>query len=319
MVPPVDICSLDYLTGTLATAYKGLITSLVASDFCMTQEDGVVSLKGTILAMPKGDYRASLVRDGKELARTGIQEGTFAFSVDAAVIQEAGRLQVDILQEGRHIGTFLLKREGSDRFFASAMEISGEIRGTDLKLLTAYVRDKPGLLKRAEDIISLILSTKKDWGKFSEEINTFARDLFWHADAGFHECYPLLVRYSLTACEKSGVSLRDKAIANFLSLAELPFENVAEEKRLRSLIETWLSELKGSPVCLSCNFSQAKRVVRQIIKRFPDLDPSPALQPLILSLKKIVETSPAIPADALEVLRVVLPSAEFERIAGFGE
>jgi pyruvate,orthophosphate dikinase len=319
MAPPVDICRLDYLMGTLATAYKGLITSLVAKDFCMTKEESMISLRGTILAMPKGDYRASLISDGKELARSVIQEGTFALRVDSAAVREAGRLQMDILQGGRHIGTFLLKREGSDRFFASAMEISGAIRGTDLKLLTAYVKDKPGLLKKAEDIIAHILSTKKDWRKFSEEINTFAGDLFWHAEEGFHKCYPLLVRYSLTACEKSGVSLRDKTIANFLSLAEVTLENVADEKRVGSLIGTWLAELKGSPVCLSCNFPHARRVLEEIMARFPDLDASQALKALTRSLKKIVETSPAIPTAALESLRVVLPSPEFERIAGFGE
>jgi hypothetical protein len=34
------ICSLNYLLGTIATAYKGVITSLVAKDFCMTVSYG---------------------------------------------------------------------------------------------------------------------------------------------------------------------------------------------------------------------------------------------------------------------------------------
>ncbi len=319
MTPPVDICSLDYLTGTLATAYKGLITSLVARDFCMIEEDGVVTLKGTVLAMPAGEYRALLVRDGKELAITAIREGSFALSVDAAVIHGTGRLQVDIMQDGRHVGTFLIKREGGDGFFVSAMELAGEIKGADLKLLTAHVGDKPGLLKKAEEIISHILSTKKDWKKFSEEINTFAKDLFWLTDGGFHKCYPILVRYSLMACEKAGLSLHDKTIANFLSLAELPLENVTDEKGLCFLIASWLEELKDSPVCLSCNFPHARDVIRGIMERCPDLDPSPALRPLIASLRKIVETEPAIPAEAIEGLRGILPAGEFERIARFGE
>jgi hypothetical protein len=42
-----DICSLDYLIRTLATAYKGVITALVVKDFCMTEEGDSVTLKGT--------------------------------------------------------------------------------------------------------------------------------------------------------------------------------------------------------------------------------------------------------------------------------
>ena len=49
-----DICSLDYLIGTLSTAYKGVITSLVAKDFCMTEEGEFITLKGGILSMPAG-------------------------------------------------------------------------------------------------------------------------------------------------------------------------------------------------------------------------------------------------------------------------
>ncbi len=319
MAPPVDICSLDYLTGTLATAYKGLITSLVAKDFCMTKEDNIVTVKATILAMPRGEYRASLISRGKELARTAIKEGTFDLRVDASDIYGTGRLQVDILQDGRHIGTFLIRTEDSDEFFASAMEISADIGGTDLRLLTAYVGDKPGLLKKAEDIISHIISTKKDWRKFSEELNTFARDLFWHAPAGFQRCYQILARFSLMACEKAGLSLHDKAVANFLYLAELPLEDLSDEKRLRPLLEIWLGELKGSPACLSCSFSRARYVVKGIMKRFPDLDPSPAMRPLILSLRRIIEMTPAVPDAALETLRIVLPLSEFHGIAPFGE
>jgi len=44
-----DICSLEYLIGTLSTAYKGVITSLVAKDFCMTEEGEATTLKGTIV------------------------------------------------------------------------------------------------------------------------------------------------------------------------------------------------------------------------------------------------------------------------------
>ena len=61
MTPAVDICSLDYLVGTIATAYKGVINSLVAKDLCITESDGAVTLKGTILSMPAGSYQARLI------------------------------------------------------------------------------------------------------------------------------------------------------------------------------------------------------------------------------------------------------------------
>jgi pyruvate,orthophosphate dikinase len=318
MSPPVDICSLDYLTGTLATAYKGMITSLVARDFCMTEEEDVVTIKGTILAMPRGVYRAALISDGRELASAAIEAGFFVLDVDSKAVHGAGRLQMDIVQNGRHIGTFLLKRRGSDQFFSSAFEISGKLGSSDLKLLTAYVRDKPGLLKRAEEIIAHILSTKKDWRAFSEQINTFAKDLFWHTDEGFHRCYSILVRYAVAAGEKGGSSLHDKMIANVFYLAELPLEQVEDQRTRCSLLQAWLGELKNTSACLACNFVQARRAVREIIARCPGLDPSPVLRPLISSLREIAERVPAIPAAALEGLRFVLPPAEFETITGFG-
>ena len=72
-----DICSLDYLIGTLSTAYKGVITSLAAKDFCMTEEGEATTLKGTILSIPEGQYEASLIRSGTELARAKLENGHF--------------------------------------------------------------------------------------------------------------------------------------------------------------------------------------------------------------------------------------------------
>jgi hypothetical protein len=42
-----DIYSVDYLIGTLASAYEGVITSLLVKNFCMTEEGDSVTLKGT--------------------------------------------------------------------------------------------------------------------------------------------------------------------------------------------------------------------------------------------------------------------------------
>ena len=105
-----EICRLEYFYGTLATAYKGIIPSLTAKDFCMIEEGGFVTLKGTIMAMPEGDYDSRLMHEGKELSRSALRNGSFDFKVDAIRIREAKNLQIDVVQKGRHVGTFLLKR-----------------------------------------------------------------------------------------------------------------------------------------------------------------------------------------------------------------
>src|SRR3990172_12965061 len=125
----VDICRLDYLVGTLATAYRGLIISLVMKDFCMTGTAGSTIVKGTILSMPPGEYEASLMHEGKELARSGMNEGYFELEAASGLIARASNLQVDIIQNGRHIGTFLLKKEKEGGFFSSALELSRDIQG----------------------------------------------------------------------------------------------------------------------------------------------------------------------------------------------
>ncbi len=314
-----DICSLDYLTGTLATAYKGLITSLVAKDFCMTEEDGTVTLKGTILSMPDGNYLASLIREGRELARTAIRKGFFELRADAASIREARNLQIDVLQNGRHIGTFLLMRKKADEFFVPALELYREIRDADLRLLTVYLRDKPGLLKKAEEIVPLILSAKKDWNRLSEEINSFSHDAFWFARDAFYECFHILVRYALNACEKSGTRRQDKRVANFLSLAELPVEKETDPARLRSAVSMWVGEMKGTSVCLSCNFIQARRVLAAIVERFPDIDPGPAMRAFVFSLRERAEGVAALPEALLEGMRSLSPSGDFSLLKRFGE
>jgi len=161
-----DICSLEYLVGTLSTAYKGVITSLAAKDFCMTEAGDAIKLHGRILSMPEGEYEASLIRSGTELARTALEKGYFELKAGGDEVKQAKDLQIDIIQGGRHVGTFLLKKESSDGFYISATELSEELKGLDLKRLTALLRDKVGLLQKAEEVITKILSTKKDWPAF---------------------------------------------------------------------------------------------------------------------------------------------------------
>ena len=50
-----DIYSVDYLIGTIATVYKGVITSLMVKNFCMSEEGNSGTLKGTILPMHEGN------------------------------------------------------------------------------------------------------------------------------------------------------------------------------------------------------------------------------------------------------------------------
>lgn len=316
MAKPVNICSLDYLTGTIATAYKGMITSLVAKDFCITEEGGEITLKGTILAMPEGRYQARLMREGSEFARSDLDDGYFALKTGAAAVAEAKNLQIDIVQKGRHIGTFLIKREKQGEFFVPASELSEELRGMDLKRLTARLRGKVGLLKKAEEIISKILSPKKDWRRFSEELNSFSSDVFWAERDTFCGSYPILARYSRLASEK----LRgDKPLSNLLSLIELPMEKEEDNERLRGLVGTWLGELRGSAVDLTLRPNQSRRVLKSIHEKFPRMNIGFTVGMLVSSVEKKAGKMSPIEDGILDVLKGVLPESDYYRLAGYGE
>jgi pyruvate, orthophosphate dikinase len=316
MANPVNICSLDYLIGTIATAYKGMITSLAAKDFCITEEEDKITLKGTILSVPEGEYQARLIHEGSELARTDLTHGYFELKAEASLITRAKNLQLDVVQKGRHIGTFLLKREKQGEFFFSATELSDELRGMDLKRLTANIQGKVGLLKRAEDIISKILSPKKDWRILSEEINSFSSDVFWAQRDTFYGSYPILARYSRLAFEKLE---GDKPIANFLSLIELPLEKEPDNGRLGSPVETWLSELRGSAADLALRPNHSRRVLKSIHEKFPGTDIGFALGMFVSSLKKRTGKVPVIEDEVLDALKEVLPDSDYDTLAGYGK
>jgi hypothetical protein len=61
------------------------------------------------------------------------------------------------------------------------VELSDELKGMGFKRRTTPLRDKVGLLQKAEETISIILSTKKDWSDISEKLNGFSIDLFCHS------------------------------------------------------------------------------------------------------------------------------------------
>ncbi len=240
-----EICRLEYFYGTLATAYKGVIHSLAAKDFCMIEAGSLITLKGTIMAMPEGDYDSRLMHEGKELSRSALMRGSFEFTVDAFLIREAKNLQIDIVQKGRHVGTFLLKREKPDEFYTSAIELSDDLRELAPHKLVAPLRNRPGLLKRAEEIISIIISPKREWRRLSEELNSFAKDLYWVDRAAFSDWYRVLVQWSARVCDASLRESSGRAAANFLALAELPLDNSPEPEG-SSAINIWLEVLRGS-------------------------------------------------------------------------
>jgi pyruvate,orthophosphate dikinase len=274
----------------------------------MTEGVGTVTLSGTILSMPEGAYQALLMQEGREISRIGIQDGFFEFKTDRELLKRARNLQIDIIQNGRHIGTFLLKREKVDAFFVSAMELSQELQGIQFKRLTSPLQGKPGFLKNAEDLISKIVSTKKDWRQFSDEINSFSKDLFWADRDSYYEWFDLFCIYSLKACKRVADAFSDKLISNFLSLVELPLERESDQERLRGLVDTWLRRIQGSSVNLARHVSQVRRALLGMYEKFPEMDIRALLDPLIVSLKERVMKTPAIKDALLDAMADVLAS-----------
>ncbi|HEX9112914.1 MAG TPA: hypothetical protein VF888_01095, partial [Nitrospirota bacterium] len=314
-----DICSLDYLIGTLSTAYKGVITSLVAKDFCITVAGEAVILRGRILSMPAGNYDASLIGRGVELARTRLEDGSFEFKTGSGEVMRARDLQIDILQQGRHIGTFLLKNKEAGGVYISAVELSEEIRGMDFKLLTIPLREKAGLLQKAEAIIAQIHSTKKDWPAFSELLHGFAYDAFWSARDAFYSGYAILVRFAVKAAERTGRAVTVKPVSNVLDLIELPLGREEDEDRLRTASGIWVRELSGSPIDLSTQLRQAAPLLRSLHERFPGADIGPLLAGLFGSLGDKVRLMPTVSPSFLDSLRGRMAPEEYALLARYGD
>ncbi len=314
-----DICRLDYLVGTLATAYRGTITSLVVKDFCMSDNGAVTTLKGTVLSMPGGAYEASLIRTGAELSRAGLVNGYFELAADSGRIAEARDLQIDIIQSGRHIGTFLLKKENAGGLYSSAVELSADLAGLDLTRLTLPVRGKAGLLQQAEEIVSQIHSTKKDWAAFSNKLDGFARDFYWGEPEAFFRAYGILVHFALLAAERVVPVERAKAVSNYFDLLEVPLENNTDLLRLRTLVGTWLAGLSRSSLDLSVQARRAVNAIRRIRTSFPDMDTSGALPPLVRSLRAKSAALIVLPDRLIAALESVITPGEREALSRFGE
>ena len=322
MVPVIqrnnDICRLDYLVGTLATAYKGPISSLVAKDFCMSSSGIITTLKGTVLSMPAGEYEASLIQSGAELSRANLVNGYFEFTADSGRIAEARDLQIDIIQSGRHIGTFLLKKENAGGLYVSAVELSEALAGLDLTRLTIPLREKVGLLQRAEEIVSQIHSTKKDWVAFSNKLNGFAMDFYWSEPEAFYRAFDILVHFTLLAAERAAPGDTGKPVSNFFDLLEALLEKEHERTRLRALAETWISALSRSSLDLSQHARRAVAAIQEIHKKFPDINTSGALTRLVGSLRATSASMTVLDSRLLAVLGKII-SPETELLSRFGE
>jgi len=319
MTEPAEICRLDYLVGTLATAYKGLITSLVLKDFCISElQDGTV-IKGTILAAPEGNYEACLMLEGSELCRTLLRKGYMELTADTNLIRGVGRLQIDIIQKGKHIGTFLLKRERPDDFFTTAFELSEEVRSLDLNRLTDGVRDKPGLFSEAENIVAGMLSSKRDWPTLSENINSFSKELFWENRETYYHCFDIFAILLLKALTHIDARGSSKQTANFISLLELPLEREEDPNKLLSAIEAWQRYLAGTCVDLSYSLNAAKRLIRTIRGRLPYADLSDFFTCIVDSLKKRISGAAAIGSTILDDINGLVATNSLNGLTRYSE
>jgi pyruvate,orthophosphate dikinase len=317
--PKNTICKLNYLVGTLATAYKGSIKSLVAKDFCMSEDVKETALEGTVLSIPEGDYEASLIQSGVELARAGLRNGSFFLKTSTDRIKEDLNLQIDVIQSGRHIGTFLMKRMKADGSYSSAVELSEELAGKDFTLLTIPLRDKVGLLLKAEEIVSYAHSTKKDWVSFSEKLSGFSQDFYWSSADAFCRAFDIIAHYMLIAAEHISGDNQIKALSNYFDLLDLIIENEHDQKRLATLTEHWVKYLSRSSVNLSLQAHRVAAIQKKIFEKIPDLDLRNLSLKLITSLRNTVPSMIFLKSKVISLLSEVLPANDVEMLARFGE
>jgi hypothetical protein len=309
------LCTIDYLVGTMATAYKGLVTSLVARNCCMLEEDDTVFISAVVITLPAGDYSASLIQSGVEIARAGIKEGYFELKAEARRVMEAPDLQIDILQNGRHIGTFLLKRAAGGGLYTPAVELSQELKGFDFTLLAGRLRGRPGLFKKAEELIAGLFSVKRDWEKLSALMRTFSNDLFWEERESFYEWFPALARFSLRACK----NMDPKALDGYISLIRLPLEEEKDEGRLGQAVQQWLSALEGSGADFSLAARAFVKMLSRIVQRFPESARSPALIKALESLRGRLQKAPLVSRESVRELRAFLPEDDISSLLAVSE
>jgi pyruvate,orthophosphate dikinase len=312
-----DACSLAYLAGTMATAYKGVITSLVTKDFCMSDNGTLTKLTGTVLSMPDGDYEASLTTQGVELSRSPLVRGYFEFAADSGSIAAARNLQIDIIQTGRHIGTFLLKKERSGGRYSSAVELSAELAGVDLTRLSLPLRGRVGLLQRAEEIIALLHSTKKDWTALSEKLHGLFIDLFWSTPDVFSGTFDILARFTLLAAERAGTPETSKPLANYFDLLDLALRQ--QPDRVRATAAEWTSLLARSAIDLSALPRRACETLQAARTAVSGPDLTAVVRSLIASLRRRDRTRAFLDNRILDRLGRAVPRKDVERLGRYGE
>ncbi|UCG77514.1 MAG: hypothetical protein JSV21_07985 [Nitrospirota bacterium] len=313
----MDLCSLDYLIGTLATAYKGMVTSLVAKDFCISSSGKTTSFKGTVISLPEDGYIMTLMQGGREIGRTRLNKGYFELYTDVSIDDMSGNVQLDLIRSGRHIGTFLLKREAAGGQYASAFEISEELRDYNFRAMNDALKDKKGLQEKGENIITSVMSSKKDWKLLSDSINTFARDLFWTDIDIFKRWYIFIVRYSALSAVYADRSFRSKAISNFLSLIELPAEHEIKEELLGFMADQWASVLSLTRIDVSPKLKGFLKVLGSINKKLPDHDIGPALASVRDSVRTAIEETSFIGKQATDTLMATVNEKEFASLMLF--
>jgi len=269
-----DICALDYLAGTIATAYRGPVTSLVVRDFCITQNNDSILFRGFLIALPKGTYHVSLLSSGREIARSMTSDGYFEVTADRALIQEAGHLQLDVIQEGRHIGTFLLKKDSAGGVYSSAIELSQDLKGINFRRLNSMLEGKAGLRQKAEAITAAVISSKKDWKRLSDEINSFARDILWADSETFSSWFMVLARFSARAASLVSEQYRNKAVANYIGLAEQVAEHLKDSAGSGYMLDIWFKEAMDCGVDLSARLRDVTALLLRIHRTMPGHDMS---------------------------------------------
>ncbi|RMG01914.1 MAG: hypothetical protein D6726_08615, partial [Nitrospirae bacterium] len=301
-----EICFFDYLIGTLSTAYKGSLKSLICKDFCIRADDDRVVFSGNIISLPQGKTEACLIEAGNELERVEISEGSFELSTTKDLFERVASLQIDIVQEGRHIGTFLLKRESDLGNFISAVQLSRDLEGVNLRRLNESVGDKPGLREKSEKIISAIASTKRDWPGLSEEIALFMHDLFWHSKSAFDLWLDFALKILIRAAEVTAERERAKPLRNLISIAEWILEKEEDKENQKRWLSLWAERVILSTI----EPGEFSRYLLKLVPSFQVLISDALLkkfnQFIFNSIKEYLDRFPVIDNDVLDHIKASL-------------
>jgi hypothetical protein len=294
----ISLCAFDYFPGTVTTAYKGPIQSLVISDFCIEASGSRIEIKGRVINLPEGTYQLILLSEGKTLSKTETKDGTFSFWIEREDFQKLGHLQIDFLQKGRHIGTFLIKAIKEAGPLTSAMEVSMELEGINLRRLVRLVEGRYGLKRKAEHLVAEALSPKRQWYDFSVELYGFSKDLFWIDRNAFSEWIPFIIRFLLLSIRQ--LPGQRKPILNIESILEL-IEKEGELPLAEKVLEILESELERYPFDLSVRFIPLMRLISSLVKKAQVQRFRPVLF-LLNSLERAIERITPLPNELLKAL-----------------